>query len=154
MKRLMLLMGLCVVLGLGPSTAGANITFTFTEVGGTVVMTPSGTLDTTKMGRSGTEIGFGNDLSFWQTVDAHPFGGTDFDWMAGIFAGHGDLTAFNFTPGTDASAITDPNGPFAFYFGQCLEGRPPTCQFTQGGSRSFATLGFQQGGEDSCLESP
>src|SRR5262245_16720397 len=104
MERLMLLVVLCVGLGMSPTTARASIIFRFHEVGGAVVITSSGTLDTTKLVPSLLPViwvGTGHNTS--DTGEPDIMGGTSFGQPN---------TAFGFHPGTDTSAITNPGGPF------------------------------------------
>jgi hypothetical protein len=97
---------LTVVLALG-GRAGADVTFTFVEEGGTVTMTPSGTLDTTKLVVSNLSDG-------WGGTGTEENGPGDIDIMGGTDIGAGITAQFGFHAGTDASAITNPGGPFAF----------------------------------------
>src|SRR5882762_10455094 len=104
MKNIASAVGLALMLG--ASAAHANVVFEFDQVGGTVTMTSSGTLDTTKLvsvsrfdgwGSTGTQNGRLGEI----------------DYMGGI--GVGVFNAqFGFHTGTNSSAITNPVGPFAF----------------------------------------
>ena len=114
---------LAMVLVLGASVAQADIIFTFAEVGGTVTMTPSGTLDTTNLVPSSLPDGWGG------TGTEHNSSPGDIDIMGGTSFGGID-TLFGFNVGTDSSAITNPGGPFAF------SGFP---SITIAGSTSFTT---------------
>ena len=103
--------------------AQASVTFTFTETAGTVVMTSSGVLDTTRLVPSFLDDGWGG------TGTEHNSTAGDIDIMGGTTFGEID-TQFGFSPGTDASAITNPGGPFS------------TSDFSVtsiAGSRSFTT---------------
>jgi hypothetical protein len=110
--------------------ANASIVFSFTEVGGDVVMTPSGILDTTKLIVTGLPDGWTG------TGTEHNGTPGDIDIMGGTSFG-GVNVNFGFSAGTDASAITNPGGPFAF------------SQFNAvaiTGSKSFTTYGGFLGG--------
>jgi hypothetical protein len=127
MKRLMLLAGLSVFLS--PTTAHANIIFTFHEVAGMVVMTSSGTLDTTKL----VPVAF---VDGWFGTGFHDGSAVGIDILGGTSFGQID-TQFAFHAGTDTSAITNPGGPFTYNFNG-----PDRIA----GSRSFATYsGFPSG---------
>ena len=116
--------------------ASASIIFTFTEGGGTVTMTSSGILDTTKLVSVVRPDGWGG------TGTEHNATPGDIDIMGGTSFGGID-TQFGFNAGTDASAITNPGGPFAFSSFPAI---------SIAGSRSFTTysgfdgLGFRQPG--------
>ncbi len=107
----------------GVSGAQASVIFTFTEVGGTVEMTPSGTLDTTKLVSVSFSGGFGGTGT--QNNDPRRI-----DLMGGNSFRPIDTT-FGFNVGTDISAIVNPGGPFAF-------SSAPAITIT--GSKSFATF--------------
>lgn len=106
--------------------AQADITFTFTESGGTVIMTPSGTLDTSNLQVSALTDGWGG------TGTEHNSTPGDIDIMGGTDVGGGITALFVFSEGTDASAITNPGGPFAF------DSFPGV---TIAGSKAFTTYG-------------
>lgn len=106
-KRLIVLAGICGVLGLGVARADASIIFLFTEEGGTVKMTSHGTLDTSKLVSVVLPDGWGG------TGTEHNGAPGDIDIMGGTSFGPINLQ-FGFNPGTDASAITNPGGPFSF----------------------------------------
>lgn len=110
-------------------SAHANVIFHFTEVGSDVVMTSSGTLDTTKLLVSSFPDGWGGT-----GVENNVAG--DIDIMGGTSFGGVD-SLFKFHPGTDSSAITNPGGPFSFSnFGWSVTS----------GSKSFSTYsGFDAG---------
>jgi hypothetical protein len=117
----------CALFGMSPALADASIVFTFAETGGTVTMTSSGTLDTTRLPNSALPDGWGGtgieNNAFIDIMGSTAFGSVD--------------TLFGFTPGTDVSAITNPGGPFTFN------------DFTVAtilGSRSFATYSGFSGG--------
>ena len=92
-KSLMLIAALIAI----PATCNASIMFKFTEQGGSVTMTSSGTLETANLvssdflGWSGTGLGVYNN------------GGGNFAFMGGTDVGQVD-TAFRFNDGTDFSA--------------------------------------------------
>ncbi len=106
----------------GVSGAQASVIFTFTEVGGRVEMTSSGTLDTTKLVSVFLPGGWGRTGT--QNLDPG-----EIDVMGGTSFGPID-TEFGFNVGTDISAIVNPGGPFAF------SSFPP---ITITGSKSFTT---------------
>jgi PEP-CTERM motif len=119
---------LCI--GTFAGRANANVLFSFDEVGGTVAMTSSGTLDTTKLVLVNLVDGWGGT----GTEDNSGIG--QIDIMGGTSFGPVN-THFGFHPGTNASAILPP-GPFAF-----SEFVPQTIT----GSKSFTTYsGFDGGG--------
>jgi hypothetical protein len=122
-KRLLMVLGICGVLGLVPTRAEASIIFLFTETGGTVTMTPSGTLNTANLVSVVRFDGWGGT----GTEDNATPG--DIDIMGGTTFGPID-TQFGFNAGTDASAITNPGGPFAFDNFSAI---------VSGGTRSFTT---------------
>lgn len=95
-----------LVLALGMPTAQASIMFEFKEVGGTVKMTSSGVLDTSKL--LGVNLANG-----WGGTGTESNASGDIDIMGGSSFGSINLH-FGFNSGTDASAITNPAGPFAF----------------------------------------
>lgn len=86
--------------------AQADVTFTFEEVNGTVVMISSGVLDTSKLVSVDLPDGWGGTGTENNSTPG------DIDIMGGTSFGDVD-TQFGFSPGTDASAITSPGGPFA-----------------------------------------
>lgn len=106
----------------------ASILFQFSEVGGDVKMTSSGTLDTTKLvsingtGWGGVGIENNGSPGDIDIMGSTTFGGVD--------------TWFTFNAGTNASAITTPNGPFSLSnFNWSIDS----------GNNSFATYaGFDQ----------
>jgi hypothetical protein len=106
MKRLLTISGICAVLALCATSAHASVIFTFAESGGTVVMTSSGTLDTTRLVSVVRADG-------WGGTGIENNGSGDIDIMGGTSFGQID-TQFGFNAGTDASAITNPGGPFTF----------------------------------------
>jgi hypothetical protein len=108
MKRLLLTLAAVLCLGALAGQADASIVFTFTESGGTVLMTPSGTLDTTKLVSVSRPDGWGGT-----GTEDNPTPG-DIDIMGGTDIGGPIDAQFGFNAGTDASAITNPGGPFAF----------------------------------------
>lgn len=110
--------------------ADASVTFTFAEIGGTVVMTSSGTLDTTKLVGSALPDGWGGT-----GIENNATPG-DIDIMGGTSFGGID-TLFGFSAGTDASAITNPGGPFTFSNFDVV---------SIGGSKSFSTYSGFLGG--------
>ncbi len=99
----------------------ADVLFAFNEVGGTVTMTSSGSLDTTKLVPSFLPGGF--------TGTGFQDAGKNIDIIGGTSFGGVD-TLFGFSPGTDTSAITNPGGPF---IGNNFSAAVTT------GSKSFAT---------------
>ncbi len=110
-----------VALALSAMAAQANITFSFVETAGTVKMFSSGVLDTSKLV---SVAGFDG----WGGVGTENNGPGDIDIMGGNLSGID--TAFAFHAGTNASAITNPNGPFAFSSFPAI---------TTTGNKSFAT---------------
>jgi hypothetical protein len=141
MRRLMLLVGPCVALGLSPTTARASIVFTFTETLETVVMTSSGTLDTTKLVSVVRPDGWGG----FATIDlTEPFAvGNHIDIMGGC-----DCptpfdtidTQFAFHPGTDISAIQNPGpGTDPKATGGFVAAHSSSFPSTHTGSRWFTT---------------
>ena len=96
------------------SAARGNVIFTFTEVGSDVVMTSSGTLDTSKL------LSANYPASGWQQggwsgtgVESSDDG---FDLMGSgeFLGGRSDpQKRFRFNNGTDISAIANPGGPFS-----------------------------------------
>lgn len=86
--------------------AQADITFTFEETNGTVTMTSSGVLNTSNLVPSVLPDGWGG------TGTENNGTPGDIDIMGGTTFGGID-TQFGFSAGTDASAITNPGGPFA-----------------------------------------
>lgn len=111
-------------------SAQAGVVFKFTETGGSVKMTSSGSLDTSL-------LTFTSAGAFWGGVGTESNGTPgDIDIMGDTTSGAIDIS-FEFSPGTDASAITSPAGPFAsssFFV--------PTIS----GTKSFATYsGFEAG---------
>lgn len=108
MKTLSRLFALTATLAIIPSLAGASIIFTFTETGGTVTMTSSGTLDTSKLVAVSRPDG-------WSLVGTeHNANPGDIDIMGGTTVGGPIDAQFGFSAGTDDSAIKNPGGPFAF----------------------------------------
>jgi len=79
------------------------VTFHFEETHNSVIMTPSGTLDTTQLTPvpSSTWGGVG-------TADESPF----IDMMGDDPNPHDINVAFGFSPGSDLSAVANPGGPF------------------------------------------
>ena len=130
MKRIAILAA-AAALGVGSTTAGASVVFTFTEVGADVVMTSSGTLDTTKM------ILFGSDGWGGTGIETNSAGETDI--MGGTSFGANDIT-FTFNAGTDQSAWLNPGGPFSVSTGNFFSDWA-----INSGSKSFATYGFIAG---------
>jgi hypothetical protein len=129
MKRLMRIAGICAMLGMYPTLGHASVIFAFEEVGGTVTMNSSGTLDTTKLLVSLLSDG-------WGGTGIENNGPGDIDIMGGTSFGDID-TSFGFHPGTDASAIINPGGPFTVStFGPAVIG----------GSKSFTTYSGFLGG--------
>jgi hypothetical protein len=110
MKNIASAVGLALMLGV--SAAHASVVFEFDQVGGTVTMTSSGTLDTAKLvsvspsrvrgwGGTGTQNGRPGEI----------------DYMGGIVNRNpnGNPNAqFGFNTGTNSSALISPGGPFAF----------------------------------------
>ncbi len=123
------------VLALSASLSRADVTFTFSQVGADVVMTSSGTLNIANLLSSSYGDGWGGT-----GIENNATAG-DIDIMGGTSFGVID-TLFKFNSGTDASAITTPNGPFSFSnFGWAVTS----------GSTSFSTYsgflgGFRQPG--------
>ena len=109
--------------------ANASILFHFVEENGTVTMTSSGTLDTTKMVLSTLNGG-------WLGVGTENNGVGDIDIMGGTSVGSTDVN-YIFNAGTDSSAITNPDGPFVHDF------FPTTIAVT--GVKGFATYGGRDG---------
>jgi hypothetical protein len=98
------MLAVCIVALSGQ--ANGSISFTFAEIGGTVTMTSSGTLDTTKLLPSVLSDG-------WGGTGIENNGPGDIDIMGGT--SFGSINAqFGFNPGTNSSAITNPGGPFTF----------------------------------------
>ena len=98
---------LTTIIGIGASIiifasqGYADVLFAFNEVGGTVTMTSSGSLNTGNLVPSFLPDGWNG----WGVQ-----GSKDIDVIGG--ANTGDITAqFGFSPGTDLSAITNPGGP-------------------------------------------
>src|SRR5438309_5827675 len=104
MKNIASAVGLALMLG--ASAAHASVVFEFDEVGGTVTMTSSGTLDTGKLVIVNRSDGWGGTGTENNTAG-------NIDIMGGISVGNPDLQ-FGFHTGTNASSITNPGGPFAF----------------------------------------
>ena len=129
MKRLLTIAGTWALLATFPTPGNADVIFTFTETGGTVVMTSSGTLNTASLVPSALPDGWGG------TGTENNVAG-DIDIMGGTSFGAVD-TLFGFSAGTDASAITNPGGPFAFSSFPAI---------TIAGSRSFSTYSGFLGG--------
>jgi hypothetical protein len=98
---------MAALLGVSAPLARADVTFSFLESGGTVIMTSSGTLDTTKLVSVVLPDGWGG------TGTENNSAPGDIDIMGGTSFGDID-TQFGFNAGTDASAITNPGGPFLF----------------------------------------
>lgn len=86
--------------------ANASVIFTFTEVGGTVKMTSSGVLDTTKLVAVAPRVGTWGGTG----IENNDTPG-DIDIMGGTRFGQVDVS-FGFRAGTDTSDITAPGGPF------------------------------------------
>ena len=82
----------------------ADVLFAFNEAGGTVTMTSSGSLDTTKLVPSFLTDGWSATPGFQ--------GSKNIDIIGGISSSGPINTLFGFNPGTDLSAITNPGGPF------------------------------------------
>lgn len=101
------LVGILALGVLGVSTAKASVVFRFSEVGATVIMNASGTLDTTKLVSVSRTDGWGST----GTEDNATPG--DIDIMGHASSGLID-TQFGFNSGTDISDIVNPGGPFAF----------------------------------------
>ena len=100
--KLSTIIGIGASLVIFASQGYADVLFAFNEVGGTVTMTSSGSLDTTKLVPSVLPDGW-SGRGFQGSKDIDVIGGAD----------SGDITAqFGFSPGTDLSAITNPGGPF------------------------------------------
>lgn len=93
------------LLALAPALLRAEVTFTFTEVGSDVVMTSSGTLDTSKLVQDYSPGWNGIGLQASDLGSINVMGST-------IYAYTDD--AYRFHAGTDFSAIVNPVGPFAF----------------------------------------
>lgn len=130
MKQWLRIAGICAVLGMFPALGHASVLFAFQEVGGTVVMTSSGTLDTSKLVQSFLPDGWGGT-----GTENNPTPG-DIDILGGTNFGGVDIQ-FGFNPGTDASAITNPGGPFSVsFFGPV----------SVAGSKSFTTYSGFAGG--------
>lgn len=87
-------------------SAQADLLFQFTQDGADVKMTSSGTLNTANLLSSSFSDGWGGT-----GVEDNSAG--DIDIMGGTSFGGID-TLFKFHAGTDASAITNPGGPFTF----------------------------------------
>jgi hypothetical protein len=100
--KLTTIIGIGASLVLFASQGYADVLFAFNEVGGTVTMTSSGSLDTTKLVSSGLADGW-TGTGFQGSKNIDIIGGTSFG---------GVDTLFGFSPGTDISAITNPGGPF------------------------------------------
>lgn len=95
---------LCVTAA--PSLAQAGLLFKFSEVGDDVVMTASGSIDTTGLA-TGAACGWGG-----VGIDSNGTGQTDIlgnDLTSGFID-----TCFIVNEGTDQSAWLNPGGPFAF----------------------------------------
>ena len=128
MKRVMRIAGICVMLGMYPTVGHASVIFAFAESGGTVVMTSSGTLDTSNLVLSTLSDG-------WGGTGIENNGPGDIDIMGGTSTGSIDLL-FGFHAGINASAITNPGGPFTVSdFGTTVTG-----------TRSFTTYSGFSGG--------
>jgi len=119
--KLTTIIGIGTTLVMFASQGYANVLFAFNEVGGTVTMTSSGSLDTTKLVPSTLPDGF-NGTGF---QDA----GKNIDIIGGTSFGSID-TLFGFNTGTDISAITNPGGPLL---------ATDTSTAVPSGSKSFAT---------------
>lgn len=123
MKRIAMLAA-AAALGVVSTAASASVVFTFTQVGPDVVMTSSGTLDTTKMVLAGFDGWGGTGIENNAPGETDIMGGTSFG---------GNNITFTFNAGTDQSAWLNPGGPFsASNFGWVVNS----------GSKSFATFGF------------
>jgi hypothetical protein len=109
--------------------ADASVIFTFAEAGGTVTMTPSGTLDTSKLVLQRT-------VATWGGVGIENNGAGQVDIMGGTSAGPVNTT-FAFHAGTDGSAIVNPGGPFSVSDFNAI---------VTSGSRSFTTYSRDAGG--------
>ena len=92
------------LLALVPALTRADVKFTFNQVGSDVVMTSSGTLDTTKLVET--------DNSSWGGIGVETNGVGDIDIMGSTLEGPVNL-AFAFHMGTNISAWVNPFGPFA-----------------------------------------
>ncbi|HJV50131.1 MAG TPA: PEP-CTERM sorting domain-containing protein [Noviherbaspirillum sp.] len=130
-----LVTALGLALALGAPAAHASILFSFTQEGGTVKMSSSGTLDTRNLVSVSLADGWGG------TGTENNSAPGDIDIMGGTLFGPIDAQ-FGFHTGTDTSAITNPGGPFAF-----SAFSPATIT----GSKSFTTYsgfigGFRQPG--------
>jgi hypothetical protein len=93
---------------LASASADASITFTFDDSGPVVTMTSSGVLDTTLLVSVSRPDGWG-----LAGTEDNPIAG-DIDIMGGTTVGGPIDAQFEFSAGTDASAISFPGGPFAF----------------------------------------
>jgi hypothetical protein len=97
------IIGIVASLLIFASQGYADVLFAFNEVGGTVTMTSSGSLDTTKLVPSFLTDGWAAAPGFQGSKNIDIIGGASFG---------GVDTLFGFSPGTDISAITNPGGPF------------------------------------------
>ena len=95
------------MLSIGATASHATVVFCFEETEGTVKMTSSGFLDVSKLvsvARLGTWGGTGTE---------HNGAVGDIDIMGGTSFGGVDKS-YEFSAGTDFSALTNPGGPFSF----------------------------------------
>lgn len=106
-RRFLTVAAACAGLALCAQPAQASVIFSFDQVGGTVVMTSSGTLNTSKLVLSGLSDGW-----VGTGIEQNSSPG-DIDIMGGTSFGPIDIL-YGFHPGTNASAITNPGGPFTF----------------------------------------
>ena len=121
LTKLTAIIGIGASLVIFASHGYADVLFAFNEVGGTVTMTSSGNLDTTKLVPSGLLDGWSATPGFQGSKNIDIIGGTSFGSIN---------TLFGFNPGTDLSAITNPGGP--------LTGNNFSAVVTTG-SKSFVT---------------
>lgn len=114
MKRSYLIASVTAIAVACVSAARAGVIFTFTEVGSDVVMTSSGTLDTSKL-LSANYPAVGWTSGGWSGTGVES-SDDGFDLMgSGVFSSSrsGPQMRFRFNAGTDISAIANPGGPFS-----------------------------------------
>lgn len=126
------------------SAARANVIFTFTEVGSDVVMTPSGTLDTSKL-LSANWPATGWQSGGWSGTGVES-SDDGFDLMGSgefLSSRNGLQNRFRFSAGTDISAIANPGGPFSASSYDWL---------VTSGTKSFVTYSGSMGGMQAGIQ--
>lgn len=132
-KKTLPILGFALIFG--AVAAHASVIFSFEQAGGTVQMTSSGTLNLSQLSPIMRPDGWGGTGT---ENNATP---GDIDIMGGTSFGNIDAQ-YEFSGGTDISAIVNPGGPFAF---------DDFSVATITGSKSFTTYsgfidGFRQAG--------